>query len=33
MEEHRKLVSQVFFILQKEELAVAAHKSFFHVRE
>jgi hypothetical protein len=33
MEEHRKLVSQVFSILQKEGLAVAAHKSFFHVRE
>jgi hypothetical protein len=33
MEEHRKLVSQVFSILKKEGLAVAAHKSFFHVRE
>jgi hypothetical protein len=33
MEEHRKLVTQVFSILKKEGLAVAAHKSFFHVRE
>jgi arginyl-tRNA synthetase len=33
MEEHRKLVTQVFSILQKERLAVAAHKSFFHVQE
>jgi hypothetical protein len=33
MEEHRKLVTQVFSILQREGLAVAAHKSFFHVRE
>jgi hypothetical protein len=33
MEEHRKLVSQVFSILKKEGRAVAAHKSFFHVRE
>jgi hypothetical protein len=33
MEEHRKLVTQVFLILQKEGLAVAAHKSFFHVQE
>jgi hypothetical protein len=33
MEEHPKLVSQVFSILQKEGLAVAAHKSFFHVQE
>jgi hypothetical protein len=33
MEEHRTLVIQVFSILQKEGLAVAGHKSFFHVRE
>jgi hypothetical protein len=33
MEEHRKLVTQVFSILQKEGLAVAAHKSFFHIQE
>jgi hypothetical protein len=33
MEEHHKLVTQVFSILQKEGLAVAAHKSFFHVKE
>jgi hypothetical protein len=33
MEEHRKLVTQVFSILQNEGLAVAAHKSFFHVQE
>jgi hypothetical protein len=32
-EEHRTLVTQVFSILQKEGLAVAAHKLFFHVRE
>jgi hypothetical protein len=32
MEEHRKLVSQVFSILQREGLAVVAHKSFFYVR-
>jgi hypothetical protein len=33
MEEHRKLVIQVFSILQREGLAVVAHKSFFHLRE
>jgi hypothetical protein len=33
MEETRDLVTQVFSILQKEGLAVAAHKSFFHVKE
>jgi hypothetical protein len=33
MEEHRKLGTQLFLILQKEGLAVAAHKSFFHVKE
>jgi arginyl-tRNA synthetase len=33
MEEHRKLVTQVFLILQKEGLAMGAHKSFFHVQE
>jgi hypothetical protein len=33
MEEHRKLVNQVFSILQREGLGVAAHKLFFHVRE
>jgi predicted O-methyltransferase YrrM len=33
MEEHRKLVKTVFWILQKEGLAVAPHKSFFHVKE
>jgi hypothetical protein len=33
MDEHRKLVTQVFSILQREGLAVAAHKSFFHVRK
>jgi hypothetical protein len=32
MVEHRKLVTEVFSILQKG-LAVAAHKSFFHVKE
>jgi hypothetical protein len=33
MEEYRMLVTQVFSILQKEGLAVAAHKSVFHVQE
>jgi hypothetical protein len=33
MEEHHKLVTQVFSILQNEGLPVAAHKSFFHVQE
>jgi hypothetical protein len=33
MEEHYKLVTQVFLIVQKEGLAVAAHKLFFHVQE
>jgi arginyl-tRNA synthetase len=33
MEEHCKLVTQVFSILQKEGLAVAAYKSFFHIQE
>jgi arginyl-tRNA synthetase len=33
MDEHRKLVTQVFSILQKEGLAVATHKSFFYVKE
>jgi hypothetical protein len=33
MEEHCMLVTQVFSILQKEGLAVVAHKSFFHVQE
>jgi arginyl-tRNA synthetase len=33
MEEHRQLVTRVFPILQKEGLAVAAHKSFFHVKQ
>jgi hypothetical protein len=33
MEEHRKLVTQVFSLLQKEGLVVAAHRSFFHVQE
>jgi hypothetical protein len=33
LEEHRKLVTQVFSILKKEGLAVAAHKSFFHIQE
>jgi hypothetical protein len=33
IEEHYKLVTQVFSILRKEGLAVAAHKSFFHVQE
>jgi hypothetical protein len=33
MEEHRKLVTQAFSILQKEGLAVAANESFFHVQE
>jgi hypothetical protein len=31
MEEHYKLVTQVFSILQREGLAVAANESFFHV--
>jgi hypothetical protein len=33
MEEHHQPVKQVFSILQKEGLAVAAHKWFFHVKE
>jgi nucleoside diphosphate kinase len=33
MSEHRELVTKVFSILQKEGLAVAAHKMFFHVKE
>jgi hypothetical protein len=33
MKEHCKLVTQVFSILQKEGLAVAAHKLFFHIQE
>jgi nucleoside diphosphate kinase len=33
MAEHRKLVIEVFSILEKEGLTVAAHKSFFHVKE
>jgi hypothetical protein len=33
MEEHYKLVTQLFSILQKEGLAVAAYKLFFHVQE
>jgi nucleoside diphosphate kinase len=33
MAEHQKLVTEVFSILQKEGLAVAAHKSFFHIKE
>jgi hypothetical protein len=33
MEEHCKLVAQVFSILPKEGCAVAAHQSFFHVQE
>jgi hypothetical protein len=33
LEEHRQMVTKVFSILQKEGLAVAAHKSFFHVKE
>jgi hypothetical protein len=31
MAEHQKLVTEVFSILQKEGLTVAAHKLFFHV--
>jgi arginyl-tRNA synthetase len=31
--EQRKLLTEVFSILQKEGLVVAAHKSFFHVKE
>jgi hypothetical protein len=33
MAEHRKLVTEVFSILQRERLAVAVHKLFFHVKE
>jgi nucleoside diphosphate kinase len=33
MAEHRVLVTKVFSILQKEGLAVVAHKSFFHIKE
>jgi hypothetical protein len=33
MAKHRKLVTEVFPILQKERLAVVAHKLFFHVKE
>ena len=33
LEEHRDLVIRVFSILQKEGLVVAAHKSFFYVKE
>jgi arginyl-tRNA synthetase len=33
MAEHHELVTKVFAILQNEGLAVAVHKSFFHVRE
>jgi hypothetical protein len=33
MAEHCKLVTKLFSILQKEGLVVAAHKSFFHVKE
>jgi hypothetical protein len=31
--EHQKLVTEVLSILQKAGLAVAAHKSFFHIKE
>jgi hypothetical protein len=33
MAEHRALVTKVFSILQKEGLAVVAHKLFFHITE
>jgi hypothetical protein len=33
MAEHQELVIKVFSILQKDGLAVAAYKSFFHVTE
>jgi hypothetical protein len=33
MAEHRKLVTEVFSILKKEELALVAHKLFFYVKE
>jgi hypothetical protein len=33
MKEHQELVTKVFSILQTEGLAVAVHKSFFHVKE
>jgi hypothetical protein len=33
MEEHQKLVTKVFSILQKEGLAVAANKLFFYIQE
>jgi hypothetical protein len=33
MDEHRKLVTQVFITLQGERVAVVAHKPFFHVGE
>jgi hypothetical protein len=33
LEEHYELVTQVFSILKKAGLAVAVHKSFFHVKE
>jgi hypothetical protein len=33
MAEYQELVCSVFLILQKEGLAVAAHKSFFYVKK
>jgi hypothetical protein len=33
LDEHYKQITHVFSILKKEGLAVAAHKSFFHVKE
>jgi hypothetical protein len=33
LEEHYELVTNVFLILKREGLAVAANKSFFHVKE
>jgi hypothetical protein len=33
IEEHQKLVTEVFLILQREGLTIAMHKLFFHVKE
>jgi hypothetical protein len=33
LEEHHELVTKVFSILKREGLVVAAHKSFFQVKE
>jgi hypothetical protein len=33
LEKHRELVIKVFSMLEKEGLAVATYKSFFHIKE